>query len=47
VALQVLQGLLDGQGLDYVLGGGGQDGEDGEGAVLLVLLEAAAQTLGC
>jgi hypothetical protein len=42
VPLQVLQGLLDGQGLDDVLGGGRQDGEDGEGAVFLVLLEPAA-----
>ena len=43
--LQLFEDLLDGDGLEDVLGGGREDGEDGEGAVLLVLLEAAAQTV--
>jgi len=42
LSLQLFQHLFDGNGIQYVLGRGGQDGEDGEGAVFLVLLEAAA-----
>lgn len=45
--LQLLQHLLDGYRIEDLLCGGGQDGEDGEGAVFLVLLEAPAQVLLC
>jgi hypothetical protein len=41
--LQLLQHLLHGDGVEDVLGGGREDGEDGKGAVFLVLLEAAAE----
>lgn len=45
--LQLAQCLLDGEGVEDVVGGSRQDGEDGECAVFLVLLEAAAQAVIC
>ena len=42
--LQLLKHPFDGNGLEYILRRSGQDSQDGEGAVLLVLLEPAAKT---
>lgn len=41
--LQLFEDLFDGNGVEDIFGGGGEDGEDGEGAVFLVLLETAAE----
>jgi hypothetical protein len=43
--LKLCKHLLHRKDFEYVLGGCREDSKDGEGAVLLVLLEAAPQTL--
>jgi hypothetical protein len=45
LTLQLVERVLDGQRIDNLVRGGGQDGQDGEGAVFLVLLESTAQAV--
>jgi hypothetical protein len=45
LALQLFQYLFDRYRIEYVLGRSRENGEDGEGAVLLVLLKAPPQTV--
>jgi hypothetical protein len=44
--LQLFQHLLYGNGVEDVLSGSREDGQDGEGAIFLVLFEAAAEADG-
>lgn len=45
LSLQLLQHVLDGDGVEDVFRRRGQDGQHGEGAVLLVLLKAATEAV--
>jgi hypothetical protein len=43
--LQLFEDLFDWDSVEDILGGRGQDGEYGESAVFLILLEAAAEAI--
>jgi hypothetical protein len=45
LALQLFEDLLDGDSIEYVFSGSREDGEDGEGAVFLVLFKAPSQAV--